>query len=217
MVDRHGRVAAHTGERCIAEAGDRQGGQYSVQANMMEKSTVWPAMAAAYESSSGDLVERLLVALEAAQAEGGDIRGMQSAAILVVSGVSHGAPWRERMVDLRVDDHPRPVQELRRLVKVHRAYQHMNRGDERLAEEDVEGALEEYAAAAELYPQQIEVRYWQAVTMATAGRLEDALAIFAEVFAEEERWRELTRRLPASGLLPDDEDLLERILGAGSR
>ncbi len=190
------------------------GPQFSVQANMMEKATVWPAMAEAYEASSGDIVERLLVALEAAQEEGGDIRGMQSAAILVVPGVSEGAPWRERLVDLRVEDHPRPVEELRRLVKVHRAYEHMNRGDERLAQEDVPGALEEYAAAAALYPEQVEVRYWQALTLATAGRVDEALPIFAEVFAEEERWRELTRRLPASGLLPDDADLLERILSA---
>ena len=214
MVDRHGNVATHTGERCIVAAGYSQGAQFSVQANMMEKATVWPAMAEAYEASSGDIVEPLLVALEAAQEEGGDIRGMQSAAILVVPGVSEGAPWRERLVDLRVEDHPRPVEELRRLVKVHRAYEHMNRGDERLAQEDVPGALEEYAAAAALYPEQVEVRYWQALTLATAGRVDEALPIFAEVFAEEERWRELTRRLPASGLLPDDADLLERILSA---
>ncbi len=215
MVDRHGNVAVHTGESCIAAAGHREGEQYSVQANLMEKATVWDAMATAYESAEGDLVERLLVALEAAEAEGGDIRGRQSAAILVVPGTSSGAPWRERTVDLRVEDHPRPLAELRRLVKVHRAYEHMNHGDELLAADDVAGALEAYATAAEMYPENAEIRYWQAVTLTGAGRVDEALPIFREVFAREERWLTLTPRLPDAGLLPDDAELLERILAAG--
>jgi uncharacterized Ntn-hydrolase superfamily protein len=215
MVDRHGNVAVHTGASCIAEAGHVKGDQFSVQANLMEKSTVWGAMARAYEAAEGDLVDRLLAALDAAQAEGGDIRGRQSAAILVVPGTSSGAPWRERKVDLRVEDHPRPLAELRRLVTVHRAYEHMNHGDELLAAGDVEGALAAYAAAARIYPEKVEIRYWQAVTMAGAGRVDEALPIFREVFAEEERWRTLTPRLPAAGILPDDPELLERILSAG--
>ncbi|MCP4654108.1 MAG: DUF1028 domain-containing protein, partial [bacterium] len=119
MVDDDGNVAAHTGSACIAEAGHHLGDQYSTQANLMEKNTVWDAMAKAYETSPGDLTDRLMAALEAAQAEGGDIRGMQSAAILVVPGTSAGAPWRERIVDLRVEDHPRPLEELKRLIRVH--------------------------------------------------------------------------------------------------
>ncbi len=212
VVDRHGNVAVHTGAKCIAEAGNKRGVQFSVQANMMEKSTVWDAMAAAYESTEGDLIDRLLAALEAAEAEGGDIRGRQSAAILVVPGETGGAPWSERKVDLRVEDHPRPLAELRRLVEVHRAYEHMNRGDELLAGDDVEGALGAYATAAEMYPEQVEIRYWQAVTMAGAGELERALPIFREVFAAERRWWTLTPRLVKSGILPDDAELLEKIL-----
>ena len=215
MVDRHGNVAVHTGDSCIEEAGHHAGEGYAVQANMMERDTVWAAMAAAYESTEGDLAERLMAALEAAQAEGGDVRGQQSAALLVVPGVSAGAPWRERKVDLRIEDHPRPVAELRRLLGVQRAYDHMNRGDERFAADDVEGALAEYAAAARLYPESLEVRYWQAVTLVGGGRLEEALPIFAEVFAAGPRWRELTRRLPAAGLLPADPALLAAILGDG--
>jgi uncharacterized Ntn-hydrolase superfamily protein len=214
MVDRHGNIAAHTGASCIAAAGHRTGKQYSVQANLMESDTVWGAMAEAYEAAEGDLAERLMVALEAAEAEGGDIRGRQSAAILVVPAAGEGRPWRETTVDLRVEDHPRPLEELRRLLRVHRAYQHMNRGDERMAAEDVTGALEEYAAAAGLYPESQEIRYWQAVTMTGSGQLDTALPIFAEVFAAEPRWRALTPRLVPAGLLPDDPAVLQRILSA---
>ncbi len=216
MVDRHGGVAVHTGASCIAAAGHQTGEQYSVQANLMERDTVWPAMARAYEAAEGDLAERLLAALEAAQAEGGDIRGRQSAAILVVPAAGEGRPWRETTVDLRVEDHPRPLEELRRLLQIHRAYQRMNRGDERMAAEDVDGALEEYAAAAALYPENQEIRYWQAVTLVGSGELEAALPIFAAVFAAEPRWRTLTPRLVAAGLLPDDPPALERILAAGA-
>jgi uncharacterized Ntn-hydrolase superfamily protein len=207
-------VATHTGANCIAEAGHLQGDGFSVQANMMERDTVWGAMAEAFEASEGDLAERLMAALEAAQAERGDIRGQQSAALLVVAAEPSGSPWRERKVDLRIEDHAEPITEMRRLLHVQRTYDRMNRGDERFAAGDVEGALEEYATAAALLPDNLEVRYWQAVTMVGAGRVDEALPIFAEVFTGDERWRELTRRLPAVGLLPDDPSLLERIVGA---
>ncbi|MEE8138103.1 MAG: DUF1028 domain-containing protein [Thermoanaerobaculia bacterium] len=212
MVDRQGNVAVHTGASCIAEAGHHQGEQYSAQANLMEKDTVWDAMAEAYEATSGDLAERLLAALQAGQREGGDIRGQQSAAILVVRGTTQGAPWKERVVELRVEDHSRPVEELKRLLRIHRAYEHMNRGDERMAEEDVKGALEEYATAAGMLPENLEILYWQAVTLVGAGRLEEALPIFRRVFTEERRWWHLTPRLLASGLLPEDPQVIQRIL-----
>ena len=216
MVDAQGNVAVHTGSGCISEAGHRQGDGYSVQANMMLNDTVWEAMSAAYEGSDGDLAERMMASLEAAQAEGGDIRGQQSAALLIVPGTSSGAPWIERSFDLRIDDHTTPVTELRRLVEVHRAYNHMNHGDELMADGDIEGALGAYAAAAELYDGNLEVRYWQAITMVGAGQVEESLPIFAAVFKSGPHWMELTRRLPAAGLLPDDEVLLTRILSAAS-
>lgn len=215
MVDRHGNVAVHTGGNCIAEAGQVTGDGYSVQANMMMQDTVPRAMAAAYEAAEGDLAARLLAALEAAQGEGGDIRGRQSAAILVVPGTSDGAPWREREVDLRVEDHAQPVVELQRLVALQRVYDHMNHGDELFAGGDIEGALGAYATAAQLAPESLEVRYWQAVTLVGAGKTEDALPIFRQVFAEGPHWLELTRRLPAAGLLPADDALLARILATG--
>ena len=212
MIDNKGNVAVHTGAKCIAAAGHFKGKQFSTQANLMEKSTVWQAMAKAYESTEGDLLDKLMAALEAAQAEGGDIRGKQSAAILIVPGKTSGQPWRERLVDLRIDDHPQPLEEMKRLIKVHRAYDHANKGDERLAQEDLDGALEEYKKAMAWYPENLEVVYWVAVTLAGAGRLEEADPYFRRVFAEESIWMELTKRLPQSGLLPNDAALLKTIL-----
>jgi uncharacterized Ntn-hydrolase superfamily protein len=217
MVDAQGRVAAFTGQKCIAAAGDRRGAQYSVQANLMEKDTVWDAMARAYETTKGDLAERLLAALEAAQKEGGDIRGKQSAAILIVPGTASGRPWADRVMELRVEDHAEPVQELRRLVGIHRAYERMDEGDRQMAVNNLAGALEAYAAAAALLPDNPEVKYWAAVTMITAGREKEALAYFKDVFAREPKWVEVTRRLPASGLLPDDPALVEKIVSVAPK
>lgn len=211
MIDAQGRVAAHTGSKCIPAAGHHTGTNYSVQANLMEKDTVWPAMARAFESASGDLTDRLLAALEAAQREGGDIRGKQSAAILIVSGQPTGKPWIDRKVDLRVEDSSDPVGELKRLVRFHRAYDHMNEGDLCSEKKDWVCASREYGAAEKLLPEQVEVVFWHAVTLVTAGRLEEALPLFKQVFAREPKWLELVDRLPPVELLPKDSALLARI------
>jgi uncharacterized Ntn-hydrolase superfamily protein len=212
MIDASGAVAVHTGSKCIAEAGHRTGRNYSVQANLMESDEVWPAMARAFEEAEGPLAERMLAALEAAQGEGGDIRGRQSAAILVVSGEPSGKPWTDRLVDLRVEDHPTPVKELERLLHVHRAYQHMNKGDLYVEEEDFERAFEEYARAADMLPDQLEPEFWRAVALATHGRMDEALPVFGEIFEKNPRWAKLVPRLPHAGLLPDDPELIEAIL-----
>ena len=212
MIDSQGRVAAHTGKSCIIEAGHYTGNQFSVQANLMLKNTVWKAMADAYQSTKGDLIERLMAALEAAEKEGGDIRGRQSAAIIVVSGQPTGQLWRDRIIDLRVEDHPDPTVELKRLVKVHRAYEHMNRGDEYLAQENVEAALKEYSAAEQLTPDNMEMVFWHAVTLASLDRVEESLPLFKKVFKADYNWAVLLPRLPKSGLLPDKPELVKKIL-----
>ena len=204
MIDAKGRVAVHTGARCIAEAGHLVGPGYAVQANLMESDTVWPAMAKAFEAAEGDLAERLLVALEAAQAEGGDIRGRQSAALRVVGADRSERPWRDVVVDLRVDDHPEPLVELRRLLGVHRAYREMNAGDEAMGEGRIDDAAAHYSAAVERLPEKVELPFWQAVTLWDSGRQDEAGPIFRDVFAREARWVEVVRRLPASGLLPEE-------------
>jgi len=211
MIDARGRVAAHTGKNCIAAAGHHTGENYSVQANLMDKNTVWPAMARAFEAASGDLTDRLLAALEAAEREGGDIRGRQSAAIIVVRGESTGRSWQDRVVDLRVEDHPTPVEELKRLVRVHRAYKHMDAGDGCAAAKDWDCATREYGAAEKILPEQVEVVFWHAVTLASNGRVEEALPLFKRVFAREPKWAELVDRLPAAELLPANPELIQRI------
>jgi len=212
IVDVHGNVAVHTGSHCIAEAGHYIGNQYSVQANMMLKNTVWSAMSAAFEKASGTLAERMLAALDAAQAEGGDIRGKQSAAMLVVSGEHSDEPWKGILVDLRVEDHPEPLIELRRLYKVQQAYEAMNRGDVFLSEGRVKEAFQAYEQGASLAPEIDELPFWQAVTLADTGRVEEALPIFARLFTTEPNWALLLQRLQAAGLFSDDRKLMERIL-----
>ena len=217
MVDAQGRVAAWTGPKCIAAAGNQTGNGFSVQANLMDKPTVWPAMARAFEAAKGDLADRMLAALEAAEAEGGDIRGRQSAALIVVRARSTGEPWNDRLVDLRVDDNPAPLVELRRLLALHRAYDEMNQGDEAVAVDQIPKAVEHYTRAAQLAPEIAELPFWQAVTLFSAGREEEALKLFREVFAREERWIRLVPRLPAAGLLPGDAKKIERILSVAPK
>lgn len=212
MVDAKGNVATHTGKLDIPAAGGQIGKEYAVQANLMEKPTVWPAMARAYEASTGDLADRLLAALDAAQAEGGDIRGRQSAAILIVKATSSGRPWADKVFDLRVEDHPEPLKELRRLVTLQRAYNHMSAGDDCVTVKDWTCAEKEYGAAEAMVPENAEMAFWHAVALATAGKLEPARPLFARAFAADARWRELVQRLPKIGQLPDDPKLLEQIL-----
>lgn len=214
MIDAQGNVAAHTGSRCIFAAGNHVGMQFSTQANLMDKPTVWDAMARAYESSSGDLADRLLAALTAAEGEGGDIRGRQSAAIVVVRGEATGKPWTDRLFDLRVEDHPDPVGELTRLVRLQRAYNKLNEGDEWVTRDDLEKALESYRAATSIVPDDAtngEAAFWVGVTLAGNERTDEAIPWLRRSFAQDARWAELLGRLPAAGLLPEDPALLDKL------
>jgi uncharacterized Ntn-hydrolase superfamily protein len=212
MVDARGALATHTGKMCIPMAGGQAGKDYVVQANLMEKATVWPAMARAFEAARGDLAERMLAALDAAEAEGGDIRGRQSAALLVVKGKSSGRPWADKVFDLRVEDAPAPLPELRRLMALQRAYNHMGAGDDCVAAKDWACAEREYGTAEASQPDNAEMAFWHAVALATNGQLEKARPLFAKAFAADPRWRELVKRLPAVDQLPKDPKLLEAIL-----
>jgi uncharacterized Ntn-hydrolase superfamily protein len=212
IINDRGEVAVHTGSKCIAEAGHIKGVHFSVQANMMLRDTVWPAMARAFKTSEGPLAERMVAALQAAQQQGGDIRGQQSAALIVVRGEKTGKPWEDRKIELRVEDHPKAVDELARLLKVHRAYQHMNAGDVAIEHSEVQKALQEYGAAQQMFPNNVEMKYWTAVSLANAGRLEQALPIFKEVFQQDSNWVELTRRIVPNGMLQVDDAELQKIL-----
>ena len=212
MIDNKGSVAAHTGENCIYAAGHKIGKNYSVQANLMEKETVWDAMAKAFENAQGDLATRMMASLEAAENEGGDIRGKQSAAMLIVTGQPTGLPWEDIVMDIRVDDSRHPLKELKRLIRIHTAYQHANRGDHYLEINEVKKALKEYDLASELYPENPELPYWSAVTLVGLGKLDKALPIFSKVFKKEPRLRTMTPRIVDAGLLPKDEYILKLIM-----
>jgi uncharacterized Ntn-hydrolase superfamily protein len=244
FVDMQGRVAAWTGAKDIAAAGDivgtpakgpigaqkvegapadgviHIGENFSVQANMMLNDKIWPAMANAFRETKGELVDRMLAALDAAQGVGGDARGRQAAALIIVKAKSTGKPWQDRIFDLRVDDADYPLKELRRLVALQRAYNHMNAGDLATEHGDREGALREYGAAEKIasttpgiLPSRLnEMRYWHAVALTNMNRVEEALPIFGQVFAADKNWVLMTERLPKVGQLPDDPKVIGRIL-----
>ncbi|HLJ87504.1 MAG TPA: DUF1028 domain-containing protein [Candidatus Angelobacter sp.] len=238
MIDAQGRVATFTGAKDIQAAGGiagnsstgtpiRCGGEtggtvfegknYAVQANLMSNGKIWPAMSKAYESSQGDLADRMLAALDAAQAAGGDIRGRQSAALIIVPAKSSGKPWSDYVFNLRVDDNPEPLKELRRLVVLQRAYNHMNAGDAAVERHDTEGALREYGSAEQLVPNNAEMIYWHAVALVNMGKVDESLPLFRKAFALDRNWVELTPRLPKAGLLPADQETIRRIVAEGSR
>ncbi len=212
MLDAQGRAAAHSGKNCVPEAGNFVGDGFSCQANLMLKNTVWNAMARAFTTTKGELVDRLMAALEAAEAEGGDIRGRQSAAIIVVRGKSSGVWWKDRVYDLRVEDNPAPLAELKRLIRLNKAYNFMNRGDDLLTENKVEDALKSYSQAMAMYPDNAEMVFWPAVTLASTGKVAESLPLFKKVFAMDYNWVILVQRLPGVGQLPKDRALLKKIL-----
>jgi uncharacterized Ntn-hydrolase superfamily protein len=212
MIDAKGNVAAHTGKRCIPAAGHIEGEQFTVEANLMLNDQVWPAMAKAYRETKGDLAERMLAALDAAQSVGGDIRGKQSAAILIVSGKPTGKPWNDRTMDLRVEDHPEPLIELRRLVNINRAYQHENNGDLAVEKNDIDVAQREYGIAESMLPDNLELKFWHAVSLVNVGKLDESLPIFKVIFLADPNWAELTPRLPKVNLLNVDDAGLEKIM-----
>jgi len=215
IIDVNGKVKSYTGKNCIPGAGNIVGENYSVQANLMLNDKVPGAMSKAFEESKGPLAERMMAALFAAENVGGDIRGKQSAAILVVKGRSTGQVWEDRLIDLRVEDDPYPLDKLDRLLKIHRAYGHMNAGDLAVEHEDMELAMKEYSAAEKMFPENEEMKYWHAVTMATNGNVEGSLPLFEAVFKKNGNWKILTPRLVPIGLLNVSKEQLQKILSVG--
>lgn len=212
MVNASGQVAVHTGKRCIAAAGHHSGDGYSVQANMMDKETVWSAMEKAYLESTDTFPNRLMAALFAAQSEGGDIRGKQSAAIRIVSATSSGSPWKDTLIDLRVEDDANPLDELNRLLRIHQAYTFMNNGDEFLAAGNMPEALHAYRSAVDLAPEMTELLFWYAVTLVQIGKVEQSKSLFRQVFDKDSHWKDLLERLPQAGLFNVEPTVLSDIL-----
>lgn len=215
IIDVNGKVKSYTGKNCIPGAGNIVGENYSVQANLMLNDKVPGAMSKAFEESTGPLAERLMSALFAAEEVGGDIRGKQSAAILVVKGRSTGQVWADRLIDLRVEDDPYPLDKLNRLLKIHRAYGHMNAGDLAVEQGDMELAMKEYSAAEKMFPDNEEMKFWHATTLVNNGDLEGSLPLFKDVFKKNQNWKILTPRLVPIGLLNVSKEQLQKILSVG--
>lgn len=215
FVDAKGRAAAHTGEHCIPGAGHHVGNGYTTEANLMLTNEVPDAMAKAFEAATGPLAERMLAALEGAQSVGGDIRGKQSAAILVVRATASDKPWTDRLVELRIEDHPEPIKEMRRILTLHRAYELMNAGDDATAAGTMDVALRDYGDAQTMVPDNDEFVFWTAVTLVSNHRTEEAIPMFAKAFRMNPSWMLLVPRLPGVGQLPADPALVQRILAAG--
>lgn len=213
MIDANGHVVSFTGKSCMDFASHITGPDFSVQSNMMLTNTVCESMAAAYRASSGKpLAERVMAALFAAQKAGGDIRGKQSAALLVVSGDKTLPPWNGKLVDLRVEDHTEPLKELQRLLKLNDAYDHMNKGDLATEKGDNETAMKEYGAAMKLFPENLEMQYWTAIMLANTHQTKKAAAMLQKIYKKDSNWRELTRRLPKAGLLTVSDSELKTLL-----
>lgn len=213
ILDAQGKVATHTGPKCIINAGHIEGENFSVQANMMLTDKVWPAMAKSFESNANlPLAERIVKTMEAAESVGGDIRGKQSAAILIVGGKEVENKWEDKIIDLRVEDNEEPVQELKRLLKLYRAYKHMDKGDLAMEHDDMESALKEYDSALKMFPNNLEMKFWTAVTLINNQKIKEASKIFKEVFNKDNNWRLLAERLPESELLTVSKDDLKEIL-----
>ncbi len=213
FLDVKGRTAAHTGENCVESAYHHAGKNFSVQANMMLNDKVVPAMKEAFLANADlPLAERVVKVLQATQDAGGDIRGQQSAALIVVKGNKVKNSWEDKSIDLRVDDNPDPLKELERLLTVARAYEFMNKGDLAMEAEDVDEALKQYGSAEKLFPENLEMKYWKAVALANSNRLDEAIPVFKSIFEADENWRTMTLRLPDSGLLNVSEAQLNKIV-----
>src|SRR5579883_3250824 len=215
LLDGQGRIAVHTDSRCIEARGHVAGANYCVQANMMVDDSVWPAMKQAYEEAERreeDLADRMIAALLAAQRAGGDIRGQQAAALLIVARERHQKPWQGRLFDLRVDDHPYPVEELKRLVSIRRAWLLFEQSNDLAQAHRFEEALPPLKRAMELEPDITELAFRGAALLFMAGENPEALALLHQVFAREPGFAELIPRLAAVGLLPNDPALIKLIL-----
>lgn len=213
FLNTKGEVATHTGNSCIEAAGHKQGRNFSVQANMMLNNTVWDAMAKAFEITQGDLSDRMIAALKAAQREKGDIRGRQSAAILIVKSKATGNPWEDVVMDLRVEDNNNnPVEELERLVKLHKAYGFMNQGDLAMEAGDSKKAEELYLSAQNMFPNNLEMKYWYAINLLNNKQFKKAHPILKEIFEQDNNWKTLTSRIAKNNLLIISDEELQKVI-----
>ena len=219
IVDAAGNAAAHTGSKCVPAAGHHIGDGFSCQANLMEKDTVWAAMADAYTTTDAPLAERMMAALDAAESEGGDIRGKQSAAMLVVAATGTGRPWQDRIIDLRVEDAAEPLVELRRLLRIKRAYMTAGEADDLEESGDLAAASAKLREAIAIAPEMVELRFWAGLTFAQAGDLAGGCELISDAVRKDHRWLETINRLVAVDRLSADlaSSIQSRLAAAAPR
>ena len=210
VIDARGNAGVYTGDDCIPHAGHRVGRDHVCAGNLLASGEVWERMSAAFTTTGGSLAARILSALEAGQAAGGDARGSQSAALLVVREVDPEQPWRNRIVDLRVEDHERPIQELRRLLTIHTAYALADSGDGAFARREFATALRHYDEALRLVPENDEILFWRGSMRMGIGDTTGAAADIREAIARNPRWESLIARIPG-GIFPGVETLCQRL------
>ncbi|KJR43477.1 protein of unknown function DUF1028 [Candidatus Magnetoovum chiemensis] len=217
MMDASGEIAVHTGKLCVSEAGHEIGDGYAVCANMMMNKSIWNDMGIAYKTASGDLTDRLVSAIDTGNKRSEEVRMGSSAAFIVISAKSSGNILEDKIFDLRVDDNSAPLKELKRLISLNRAYRHRALGDAYLAQNNIEAALEEYERAKTFVPNNTEFMFWTAVCLVNAGRIDDAMGLFKQVFERDIKWSLLAVRLARSKLLPPDPELIQRIISISTR
>jgi uncharacterized Ntn-hydrolase superfamily protein len=221
FVDAEGNAGVHTGKNCTPYAGHFEGDGFTCEANLMRNDSIWGSMAKSFKATSKisggkrmPLAERLVAALEAAEESGGDIRGRQSAAIVVVSQKAYPNSWSGRLVDLRVEDSQTPLRELKRLLRIQRGYEWANKGDQYLNDRSYRKAFLAYKKANELVPEQEELEFWQAVTLVHARKVKDAKLIFGGVFRKNKDWIHVAKSLPKVGILPKNKRIMRAILSS---
>ncbi len=197
LLDRRGNIAVHTGSITIREAGHLERDGFGVQANMMANPNVWEYSAQAYERAEGSLAEGLMAAMEEVHQRGGDLRGAQSCAMRVVSGNAASSMSHGVVLDLRVDAHPQPLQEMRRLLKKHKAFEAANKAAQMAGNGDIEGAFDEYQRAVSLDPEELQLRIWGWVPLILAdqsGKLDRVASLLKPMFRADEKWVRLVER-----------------------
>lgn len=212
MVDARGEVAVHTGSKCIPHAGHSSGGGFSCQGNIMRSAKVWGAMKKTYQGTEGlPLPERLLAALEAGEGAGGDARGKQSAAILVVGKDVKPTEWEGKVMELRIEDHPEPLPELRRLIRYQRGYEWVTKGDDLLTSEKYEKAMKAYERGLELVPEVLELKYWVGLSMLKTKNREKGIRMVKEVFVQDKNWVGITKGIMRTRSPPISPDVAKRL------
>jgi len=209
VIDAKGNVAVHTGEECVDFAGSHIGRDHACAGNLLAAPGIWDSMSRSFEAAEGSMAARIIAALESGQAAGGDARGMQSAALLVVKMIDAKQPWKNRTVDLRVEDHRQPIYELSRLYDMHRGYTLADQGDEAFARKDYRTASLFYDAAIGQSPSD-ELLFWRASVRMAMGEESNALDDLEEAISVNPRWRTLLARLPDS-VFPGVEKACKRL------